>query len=526
MKKLVRVLLAGVMCASLLTACGGSSDTGTSGAANGGASSTTEASTGSTGSSTITIGIGGDITSLDPHNHNDTASAYATRHIYNNLVNMNENNEFVPNLAESWEFTDDVTVAFTLKDGVKFQNGETLTAEDVKFSLEREMTSPKVGHLLYMIDSIEVVDDLHFIIHMNAPSNALISSLYHSGSAILCKSYTEALEAEGKTLESAPMGCGPYKFVEWVPGASFTLEKFDDYFNPETAAKNDKLVFKIISEESARTIALENGELDMLVSVGTSDAQRLRETQGIVLDEYQYTNVEYFCGNISKAPFDNKLVRQAMNYAINKEDCIIVAMNGEATPIDSYIAEGAVGYYDTAVKYEYNLDKAKELLAEAGYPDGFTFTCYVAGDTRARSATAIQASLANIGVTMKIEQMEGSTFFEKTANGEHEACLAGWVANAEPDNTYRPLFTSEKAGPGGNRSFYKNEEVDKLVDDAAVNPDKAAVQKDYEEVLRILSEDAVWVPLYSQKGLVARNENLQGVHNSPIGMHDFYDLHY
>ena len=127
---------------------------------------------------------------------------------------------------------------------------------------------------------------------------------------------------------------------------------------------------------------------------------------------------------------------------------------------------------------------------------------------------------------MKIEPMEGSTFFEKTGKGEHEACLAGWVANAEPDNTYRPLFTSEKAGPGGNRSFYKNEEVDKLVDDAAVNPDKATVQKDYEEILRILSEDAVWVPLYSQKGLVARNENLQGVHNSPIGMHDFYDLHY
>lgn len=521
MKKLVSVLLAGAMCASLLTACGGSSNKETTGGAT---TAGTEAA--APGSSTITIGISGDLTSLDPHNHNDTASAYATRHIYNNLVNLTEDNEFVPNLAEKWEFKDDVTVEFTLKDGVKFHNGETLKADDVKFSLERQMKSPKVGHLLYMIDSVEVVDDLHFIIHMNTPSNALVSSLFHSGSAILCKSYTEALEAEGKTLESAPMGCGPYKFVEWVPGASFTLEKFDDYFNPETAAKNDKLVFKIISEESARTIALENGELDMLVNVGTTDAQRLRETEGIVLDEYPYTNVEYFCGNASKAPFDNKLVRQAMNYAINKEDCVIAAMNGEATPIDSYIAEGAVGYYDTAVKYEYNPEKAKELLAEAGYENGFTFTVYVAGDARARSATAIQASLANIGVTMNIEQMESSTFYEKTGNGEHDACLAGWVANAEPDNTYRPLFTSEKAGAGGNRSFYKNPEVDKLVDDAAVNSDENMVQKDYEDILRTLSEDAVWVPLYSQKGLIAHNEKLQGLHNSPIGMHDFYDLHY
>lgn len=519
MKKLVSVLLAGVMCASLLTACGGSSDTGSTG----GAATGTEAAA---GSSTITIGCSTDLTSLDPHNHNDTASAYATRHIYNNLVKMNENNEFVPNLAESWEFADDTTVNFTLKDGVKFHNGETLTAEDVKFSLERQMESPKVGHLLYMIDSIEVVDDLHFTIHMNAPSNALISSLFHSGSAILCKSYTEGLEAEGKSLESAPMGCGPYKFVEWVPGASYTLEKFDDYFDPETAAKNDKLVFKIISEESARTIALENGELDLLVNVGTSDAQRLRETEGIALDEFGYTSVEYFCGNTQKAPFDNKLVRQAMNYAINKEDCIIAAMNGEAVRADSYLAESAIGYYDTAVKYEYNPEKAKELLAEAGYPNGFTFSVYLAGDARSRSATAIQANLASIGVTMNIEQMEASTFYERTGNGEHEACMAGWVANAEPDNTYRPLFTSEKAGAGGNRSFYKNPEVDALVDDAATNPDPAKVQEDYETILKTLSEDAVWVPLYSQKGLVARNENLKGLHNSPIGMHDFYDLHY
>lgn len=264
----------------------------------------------------------------------------------------------------------------------------------------------------------------------------------------------------------------------------------------------------------------------MLLNVGTSDAKRLRETEGIALDEYGYTNVEYFTGNTQKAPFDNVLVRQAMNYAINKDDCIIAAMNGEATRADSYLSSDAIGYYDTAVKYEYNPEKAKELLAEAGYANGFTFTCYVAGDTRARSATAIQANLASIGVTMNIEQMEASTFYERTGNGEHEACMAGWVANAEPDNTYRPLFTSDKAGAGGNRAWYMNPEVDKLVDDAAINPDKAAVQKDYEDVLRILSEDAVWCPLYSQKGLVARNEKLQGTHHSSIGMHDFYELHY
>jgi len=517
------------MFASLLTACGGSpsSNDGTQAQgetqADGGAE--TSQSTG-TGSGTINIGIKSDLTSLDPQNHNDTISAYATRHIYSNLVSLTPENEFVGNLAESWEYQDDVTVAFTLKEGVKFHNGETLTSEDVKFSLERQKSAPKVGHLVSMIDEVEVVDDTHFIIHMNTPSNALVSSLFHSGCAILCKSYTEALEAEGKTLESAPMGSGPYKFEEWKPGASFTLVKFDDYFDPATAAQNDKLVFQVKTEESARTIALETGELDMVIDPNTTDAGRIRDNASLALDSCDSTLIEFFCMNTQKAPFDNKLVRQAMNYAINKEDIVIAAVDGEGEPYDNYIGKAAIGRYDTVVKYEHDVEKAKSLLAEAGYADGFTFTCYLATEPRQRSATIIQANLAELGITMNIETMESATFYEKTGNGEHDACLTGWVANAEPDNTYRPLFTSDKIGPGGNRAFYQNPEVDKLVDDAATNRDAAAVQKDYETILHTVSDDAIWVPLYSKPIMVARNKDLQGFTPSPINMHDFYGLHY
>ncbi|MGN0159734.1 MAG: ABC transporter substrate-binding protein [Brotaphodocola sp.] len=525
MKKLVSVLLASAMCASVLTACGGG--TSSEGNAAGSDAAKTETSAKAGDNSNINIGVQVDLTSLDPQNHNDTTSAYATRHIYNNLVALNEEtNEFEPAVAESWEFLDDVTVSFTLKEGVKFHNGETVTAEDVKFSLERQKNSAKVGHLVDMIDNVEVVDDLHFIIHMNTPSNALISSLNHSGAAVLCKSYTEALEAEGKTLESAPMGCGPYKFDSWTPGASFSLVKFDDYYNPDKAAQNDKLTFKVIPEESARTIALENGELDLLLDVGTTDAKRIRESQTLALDEYPTTHVEYLAMNMTKAPFDNLKVRQALNYAINKNDIVIAAIDGEGEVFSGYIGPSAIGYYDTYVTYDNDLEKAKELLAEAGYENGFDFNCYVSNDTRARSATIIQAALAQLGINMTIEQMEASTFYEKTGNGEHDSCLAGWVANAEPDNTYRPLFTSSRAGAGGNRAFYMNPEVDALVDDAATNRDAAAVQKDYEEITKIISEDAIWVPLYSKNGLAARNANLQGFVPSSIIMHDLASLHY
>jgi len=515
-KKVLCAILAGVMTAGLLAGCGGS---GSSGSPAGGSDA-------AGGSQVINIGIKSDITSLDPHNHNDTASAYATRHIYSNLVRLTEDNEFVGDLAESWNYVDDVTVEFTLKEGVKFHDGSVLTAEDVKYSLESQKDSAKVGHLVSMVDSVEVKDDTHFVIHMNTPSNALISSLNHSGCAIFSKAHVEKLLAEGKNIEDEPMGTGPYKFENWTPGASFTLVKNPDYFDPERAAQNDKLVFKVISEDSARTIALENGELDLLIDVPTTDAGKIRDNDKLALDEYTSTHVEYFTVNQTKAPFDNVKVRQALSYAINKDDILVAAVNGEGEVFDNYIGAAAIGYYDVVTKYDYDVEKAKALLEEAGYGSGFTFTCYVAGTTRATSATVIQANLAELGITMNIEQMEASTFYEKTGNGEHDACVAGWVANAEPDNTYRPLFTTERAGAGGNRSFYMNPEVDKLVDDAAVNRDKDAVQKDYETILKTLSDEAVWVPMYSPTGLIARNAGLQGMTPSPIQMHDFYGVHY
>lgn len=523
MRKVGKMMIACLVASSVLTACGGSGTASESG------STTTTAASGkhdTSADAVIVAAMNADISSMDPHANNDVASSNVTRHIYNNLIKVTADNEFVGDLAESWEYLDDTNVAFKLKEGVTFSDGTPLTAEDVKFSLERQKASPKVGHLVYMIDSVEVVDDLNFIIHMSEPSNTLISSLAHASGAILSKAYTEKLESEGKKIADAPMGTGPYTFVSWVPGSSIELKRNDNYFDKENGAKNGGLIIKVIPEESSRTIALENGEVDVLLNVATTDAQRIRDNANLALDEYTSSQLEMFVMNTQKAPFDNVLVRQAMNYAINKEDAVVVACNGEGTTSDSYIGPGAIGYYDTAVKYEYNPEKAKELLAEAGYSDGFTFTTFLSNDERARAATTIQANLQQIGVTMNIEQMEASTFYDRTGKGEHDACIQGWVANAEPDNTYRPLFASQNAGPGGNRAFYKNPEVDALIDDAVTNRDSEAVAKDYQEIQRIVSEDAIWVPTYSKTGLVARNKDLTGVEISPFSMHVLTGAHY
>lgn len=512
MKKLWKAAVAGMLSLTMLAGCGGT-DKGEK----------EESSAGK--KSEIVIGMGSDIVSLNPHGHNDTGSAYVTRSIYSNLVCLNDDNEFVGDLAESWEQIDGKTISFVLKDA-KFSNGEPVTSEDVKYSLEKQKESTNVGHLVEIIDNVEVKDDKNFVIHLNKDSNALLSSLGHSGGAILCKSYCEELEAKGETLEENPMGSGPYKFVEWVVGASIVLEKNEDYFDKDRMAQNDKLTFKIIPEASAGTIALETGEVDMLLTVGTVDAQKIRDNEKLALDEYEVTSLEYFCMNVEKAPFDNVKVRQAINYAIKKDDVMIASIDGEGTVQDSYISPVAIGYYDTGVKYEYNPDKAKELLKEAGLENGFSFTVLSSGEVRSRAAAVIQENLAAVGITMEIEQIEFAAFLESVGNGDHEACMTGWAPNAEPDNSYRPLFKSENAGSGGNSAFYKNEKVDELVDAAAVSMDQDEVDSARGEILKIVSEDAIWVPLYSKTGMIGRNADLQGVKGSPISYPNFYTIHY
>lgn len=506
-KKALALVLSTMLLGSVMVGCG----TSTSNAAQG-------------EDAIIKMAQSTDVISFDPHNHNDVSSANVTRHVFSNLVKLTTDGEFVGDLAESWEFLDDLNVKFTLKPDVKFHNGDVLTAEDVKFSLERQKNSSKVGHLVKMIDSVEVVDDLNVIIHMNEPSSALISSLAHSGGAILNKKVVEELDATGKTMDSNMIGTGPYKFESWNPGDSVSLVRNDEYFGEKPA--NGGLQLRVITEESSRTIALETGEIDVVLDVASTDANRIRDNSELDLVEYESTQVEFLVMNTQKAPFDNPLVRKAINHAVDKESIITVAVNGEATPQTSYLGDGAIGYSSDVTAYDYDLEKAKALLAEAGYANGFECTVYVASDIRSRAAQVLQASLAQIGVTLRIEQMDSGVFYDKTGTGEHDMALTGWVANAEPDNTFRPLFHSSNIGSGGNRSFYVNPTVDGLIDEAAITQEMDERLENYAEVLRIVTDDAIFAPFYTKKGLVAKRDNVDGIEVYPINMHRFENIHF
>jgi peptide/nickel transport system substrate-binding protein len=513
-KRLVASLVAGVMTISL-SGCGKEAKNTADNAAN--------------ESGIIRIASKSDLTSLDPHKMNDVASAPAVRSIYETLIKLNpETNEFEPYLAESYEYVEgsDKDIRFKLHEGVKFHNGNPLTSEDVKFSLDRQRDSGNVGHLVAIIDDVEVIDDLTFIIHLKEPTSTIFSSLSHMGCSILDKEYVEKMDAEGKSLDEAPIGTGPFVFDSWTLGSEWSLKKNPDYWNDKFEAQSEGLTCKIIPEETSRTVALQANEIDLLLNVPNVDIENIKKDGDIDLVEYESTALEFLGLNCSKEPFNNKALREAVAYCINRDDIIQVQFDGQAVPCYTCIGPAAIGYTDDVEKREYNIEKAKEKLEEAGMSNGFSFTISTVGDVRARACQVIQAACKEAGIDVEIEMLEKSAYYDKIGNGDHEAAYTGWNANAEPDNTYRPLFSSETAGKGGsNAACFKSEEIDKLIDEGSKLIDNDAKVKKYEEVAKVVARECAVIPTCSEKGYIAKSKNVDGMGISSIQMHDFFGLH-
>lgn len=463
-----------------------------------------------------------DIKSLDPHATNDSGSSTVNRQIFGSLVRHNEQMEIVGDLAESWEPIDELTWEFKLKQGVKWHDGTDFTSEDVKFSLERQKASASVGHLVNVIEEIEIIDENTVRFHTSVPFGPMLPNLAHSGSRIVSK---KAVEEFGDEIAEHPVGTGAYKFVEWIPGDRVVLERFDDYFEEIEGAKT--LVVRAIPEGTSRTIALETGEVDLVVTVEPNDKKVVEGNSDLKLYELMSNRVEYLAFNFNKAPYDNKLVRQAINHVINKDAINIVAADGRGEPSKTVIGKKVLGYNPDVPAYEHNVDKAKELLAEAGYPDGFDTTLWASGDVRNRIAQVIQANLAEIGINASIELLEWGAYIDRTSAGEHDMFLLGWTnLTADGDGGMFPLFHSSRMGAGGNRSFYSNPEVDALLDGGRqeVITEKRAPY--YQEAQLLIMEDAPWVPLYYTTVDLGARADLKGVELHPGSMHRFYNLHY
>ena len=311
----------------------------------------------------ITIGVSSDVVSPDPHDQNDTNSNRVIRMMFDSLVYSDVDGTIKPALAESWETVSDTEYRFKLREGVKFHNGYDLTAEDVVFSLERQMNSPKVKTFVSAIESVTADNEYTVTVKTKQPYAPLLYNLSLPQSSIVCGKHFDELTAAGRKYSEQPVGTGPMLFSSWLPNDNFTVTAFDEYWGEKPKAT--RISVRVIPESSSRTIALETGEIDIVESVPAVD-KTVTQTS---------TSVTYASFNTRKAPLDNVKVRQALSCAVDKQAIIDVICEGYAQQVNTIYPPAMPSFDESIDLYPYDIERAKQLLTEAGFPDGFKNRC-------------------------------------------------------------------------------------------------------------------------------------------------------
>ena len=488
--RLLSLLLATVMLLGLLAGC--SSDGGDKKSATKGGDK-----------DSIIIATSGETPSLSPTEHNAVAGDYMNQLTYSMLFRTDMDLKPQPHLVESYETVDESTWRFKLKEGVKFHNGDTMTADDVVASLQWAQGFAEVNLYNKNFVSITKVDDLTVEIKTDGPDAMVLSNLCHHGNAIVPKKLID----EGHDFNEDPIGTGPYKLVEWKRGDSLTFEAFEDYFLGAPKIKN--MTWKIIPEGSSRTIALEAGEVDFVVEVEAMDGDRLKENSDLTVIEYNATNETWLMLNNEVPGLDNQDVRHAINTAIDKESVVTVAYNGMATPALSQMPMNFDGATEENAD-TYDVEKAKEWLDKSGVdPASISFSIICSDDTKKRAAEVIQANLKEIGINCEIESMDLATYLSTTAEGNYTAAIGGY----SPDSLlgYVVGVYHSSSINASNKTRLNNPEVDALIDKAKVTVDAAERKPIMEELSALLNEICSQAPIYQPISMRAFDARLQGV---------------
>ena len=460
-----------------------------------------------------------DLVSTDPQKMSDSASQRVIRMLYDRLVHIDENEKIIPGLAEKWDILSDTEYKFYLRKGVKFHNGEELKAEDVKFSLDRARESSYTKAFAGAISQVDIIDDYTILVKTQAPYAPLLTNLSLEHCSIVNKKVVEAL---GDSYKDNPVGTGPMKFKSWKPNNEFIAVRNDEYWG-ETA-KASSITVKIIPEDASRTIALENGEVDINLDVPAVDLKRMHTNPKIDIHEQPGVAPTYLCFNQAKEPTNHLKARQAIAYAIDRQSMVDVIYEGYGS-VANYVVPPAMGdYYSEKIGvYEFNPETAKKCLVEAGYPNGFKVELAVGTESSNRMAQLIQANCAEVGIEIDVVVMEWGVFLDYVAKLDYGMFILGVSNRRDPEATFGPNFHSRNIGAAGNRARYNNPELDSMIDRAKGEMNYNKRVNLYLQVQDILYQDCVWQPLAMQKDYVAMVKGVTGIRYSAITSHDFYN---
>ena len=512
-KKLLALFLALVMVGAVLPGCGdGSKDPGGQG------------NNGKTGEPVkggeITVGIAQDLDdSLDPHQTVAAGTREVLFNIFEGLVKPNSDGEMIPAVAEKYTLSEDgTTYTFTLREGVKFHNGQTVIAEDVVYSINRCAAVPEgqekpLVAAFSAVKSVEALDektvavtiaqrDLEFISYMTA---AIIPADYEN-------------------QDTAPVGTGPFKFVSRTPQQDFVMGRFEDYWG--APAWLDKVTYKICENADALVMNLNGGSIDLCAHLTSAQASQLNQNFQVLEGTMNLVQAIYL--NNQAKPFDNQLVRQALCYAIDRQGIMDMVADGHGTAVGSSIYPAFTKYFlpELVDKYPHSVEKAKELLAQAGYPDGFDMTISVPNNYQPHMDTAevVAEQLREAGINVTIQPVEWSTWLDTIYNGrQFQATVVGVDAANMTARAMLERFTSDY---GKNFINYNNPAYDALFQQAINAQDEAEQTDLYKQMETMLADTAANVYIQDLCDLVAMRQDLGGLKFYPIYVLDLSTVYF
>ncbi len=478
---------------------------------------------------TLKIAVGIDADTLDPAGQTTTTIANMVDYIYETLVAFDyRQNKTVPSLAMTWQISPDgLAYTFKLRSGVKFHDGTPLSAEAVKFTFDRLLDPKTRVPTRFLVDAIrevQVVDPLTVRFILGKPSPSLLSNLTYTTTAIISPTAAQKIGPANLTRDATGAGTGPYVFKEWVRGTQILVVRNPGYWGKQPIF--EEVLFRFVPDAGTRETMLLAGDVHMAMLPPAPDVRRLRDNPGINVVQAPTDRIIFIVMNTQWGPFKDARVRQAVNYAVNKKAILSSVLFGLGTVADSPCPSGMFGHsLVQAGGWPYNPTKAKQLLAEAGYAQGFEANFFAPTGRYIQDfqfAQAIAAQLKNVGIRATVSTMEWPSYVAEITQPPEKTRLQmlvlGWAwVVLDCDGVLFGQFHSSQHPPKGLApAFYKNPRSDQLLEEArtTINPAKRAAL--YKEAQTIIWNDAPWIFLWTQNWYVAMVKNLQGVSISPI----------
>jgi glutathione transport system substrate-binding protein len=470
----------------------------------------------------LVVGVPDNLTGLDPHNINDTLSQSASRLILQGLFGFDKDMKLVPVLAESYEANPQATeFTIRLRKNVKFHDGTPFDAQAVKTNFER-LANPENrlsrASLVNMVSQFTVVDDATIKLTLKEPFGAMINNLAHPGSMIHSPA---ALEKYGKEVLRNPVGTGPYKFVSWQAD-TLKVAKNENYWK-QGLPKVDTVTLRSVPENGSRLAMLQAGEAQFIYPLPPEMASVAERNPKLDIITKPSIVTWYVAMNNLKKPFNDPRVRQALNYAVDKKAYAKIVYNGYADPMDSVVPPG-LPFYVKQSEWPFDVAKAKELLKEAGYPDGFETEVFAGNNTTSiRAMQFLQQQLAQVNVKVKTTPLEAGVVAQriwgvsKPEDATVQLYYGGWSASTgDADWQLRPLLFGESFPPKMfNVAYFSNPEVDASIRAAIATADNEKRAEAYKKAQEIAWKETPWIYLGVERLLAAKSKSLAGAYYLP-----------